>query len=445
MASKSLKDAADSEGAEGESSYEEVGLHSEGQQEKSDSRKLREQGTREDIESTHELVAAYNRADAEEESNALRQWLQRYSKCIDAGFAKHADDGVFEEMSHLAGIQPRCEEDKKLIKKMIFFLGKQIIDNCLDIRTTMAALAGALQRVDERVFDDDPAALLKLSNVLMAELEATQIAFTKTTHNTHSTTLFALHQALLVVHRIMAQFEGVSREQQWFQTFRTKLRNISDCQSHFPTFFQVKIVEQCLERLVIDPASGLRDVPRRMVSILSGCCYLYSGARKAVMADVDLDSIVKGCERFKASVAGQDRHDWYDEFLKLSGAAMLTSESTDFDDDFLLCVQVAMDAQASISKLEDANLLRFGIVNQLSHAVVHGKSPSVRTSAVTELVYVATRHLAYEGWDAEPAIIDAVLATLRDAHSDSSLEEMAETGVLCMESSDSQTVRVRFE
>ena len=445
MASKSLRDAGDNEGEEGESSYKETGLHSGAQLEKSDSRKLREQGAREDIKSTRDLVAAYNRAEAEEESNALHEWLQRYSQYLDAGFAKHADDGIFEEMSHLAGIGPRCEKDRKLIRKTIFFLGQQVADLTLDQRKTIAALAGALQAVDEVVFDDYPAALLKLSNVLLAELEATQTAFAKTTHGTHSTTLFALHQLLLLVHRITAPAKGVRPEQQWFQTFRTKLRNLSDCQTHFPTLFQVKIVEQCLERLVIGRARGLRDVPRGIVSLLSGCCCFYSGAWTALMADVDLDSIMKGCERFKEVVVSQDQHDWYNEFLKLTRASLLTSQSTDFDDDFVRCVQIAKDVQASISKLEDANLLRFGIVTLLSHAVVHGKSKSLRMSAMTELVYVATRYLAYERWDKEPAIIEAVLAALRDAHLDCSLEEMAETAVACMESSDSRTVRVRFD
>ena len=346
-------------------------------------------------------------------------------------------------MSCLAGIQPRFEKDKKLIRKTIVFLGQQVTDISLDQRKTTASFAAALQTVDESVFDDDPAAVLKLANVLLFELDTTQTAFVETTYNTHSITLFALYQALLLVQRITAPVADVSREKPWFQPFKMRLKSIADCQTHFPFLFQVKTVEQGLQRLVENSPSGLRDVSRRVMSAMYGCSFLYRGVRRALAADIDLDSLVKGCEKLKETISCADgQREWYDEFLKLNGAALLSSEKTDCDNDFMSCFQEAMVAQAKLSRRQDADLLRFGIVTQLSYAIVHGESPAFCKSAMTELVYLATRYVTYEGWDREPAIVRAILLALQDAHSISLLEELGETAVLCMKSSASPTVRV---
>ena len=446
MASKSLSESADGEEAVGRSSAEQSDPHGESQMKKSESRIMRELATREDVNSTSSLVKAYNQAESEEESKSLHQWLQRYSPYLDPGFARHAEGGIFNEMSYLAGIKPRCEEDNELIRKTIRFLGQQITDISLDQCKTVGAFAAALDVVDESVFNGDPALLLKLSNVLLGELDITQTAFIGAASNTHNMILFALYQTLLLVQSIAEPVAHGRQKQLWFQTVKTKLKNIADCQSHFPFFFQVKIVEQCLARLVMDSAVDLRDVPRRMMPILSGFCDIYSSVRKALTADIDLDRFMKGYKKIKKASADRgNQRGWYDEFLKLNGAALLSSESADFDNDFMPCVQEAMEAQANFTRREDTNLLRFGIVAQLSYASLHGKSETFCTGAMTELVSLATRFLTYEGWDMEPAIIDAVLVALQEAHSSSSLQEMAVTAVLCMTTSESQSVRVSFD
>ena len=88
MASSSRGEEADSKAVSVDSFSEVKELHEGAQLEESDSRKLREQGSREDINSTRELVAAYNQAENEDEAKALHLWLQRYSAYLNAGFAK---------------------------------------------------------------------------------------------------------------------------------------------------------------------------------------------------------------------------------------------------------------------------------------------------------------------------------------------------------------------
>ena len=174
-----------------------------------------------DITSTAALVKAFNAAQPAEQP-ALQQWVQRY---ID-WFSKEAVGSLTPEdmqaYRSLAHIQADTGEKKKLLKEYFNNLCNQVDEKYQHgeeplleaLEYTLQTLVEyTLQNDDSHVFGKlllklDPSSdvfegasnpLIQLGNKLLAKLDPGSNQFTKATYPTHRSTLYALHQTLVLI------------------------------------------------------------------------------------------------------------------------------------------------------------------------------------------------------------------------------------------------------
>ena len=373
----------------------------------------------ESLDSTEKLVEVYNGERHEREIFALREWLLAYKKFQDPDTTDYSKNMVLQEMACLARIQRHSPQDCELVRSTLGFLAQQVRDGGVDVNEPMRALLSALQRIDVAVFGQDPSDVVRVANMLIDKLDPGSTAFTRGTYATHSITLCALHQALVLLQVISPELLHPLPKQGLFQAFKNKVQVLAECQDYFPCLFQVKLVEQCWEHLAYNPDLTLARAAKRALIFLMGCGYLYHGLRKLVEADIEVEAFENAYKYIKEALEKPvHKRNWYYQYLRLKLMTNTCCKDQDQEcefDNFKEEFNKAMELQQTKElKKEEKELLRFGIVDLLRSIALRGKTSEITEFGIEELVFLGTKHVAYEGWIENPAVFEAILDALQD-------------------------------
>ncbi|MCG8340023.1 MAG: hypothetical protein MI674_01945, partial [Cytophagales bacterium] len=171
---------------------------------------LQKRMAQEDITSTEALVDSLNNAPPEDQE-VLQQWIQAYIKWFNRepiGNLTLQQGAAIHEYSLLARIRPDNPKRKQLLRDYFNSLcskideeyqqGEEPLIEALEY-TLQNLVEYTLQTIDSDVFDRNPVPLIQLGNKLLAKLDPDSNAFTKANYPTHRSTLYALHQALVLI------------------------------------------------------------------------------------------------------------------------------------------------------------------------------------------------------------------------------------------------------
>ena len=389
--------------------------HSERELNRSTSMILRDFIVRADVNSTIDLVNAYNSETDKEERDALYEWMEHYVMWFTDRKDAYLKAGIVEEYAVLTRIDPQEPRDARLVKDILSSLAGRAEGERLGNDESTAALNNALQAVDAAVFAGNPALLLDLASVLLSKLDPANTSFTKETYSTHEATLLALHHVFLLVREVAPNQLHPDYDDGFFQKMKKALENVSAQSCYFPIRFHVEVAKQSLKRLALKVPS---DVLRALKHGIKGFLYLYRGARRALVAEIDYDALERAYKELKEACSNQriSERRWYDELMKLNIVTQLSLGDTTGQSSFVDCFETLMKDQYEISYLEDRKLLAFGIIRQLQLLVADGKPRTIREIALDEIAQLALIYTQCDECYGDPDIVETLLDSLLHIH-----------------------------
>ena len=164
-------------------------------------RALQERMAQGDIKSIEALVDSLNAAQIPEEQQALQQWIEKYIGWFKDQSVGSLTSEDLQEYSCLAHIQA-TPENRRLLESYFNILCNKIKENQYGEEPLIQALEYTLQNMDSKVFEGNPSKLNRLGDELLAKLNSNKDSFTKTTYPTYRSTLYALHQVLVLIQLI---------------------------------------------------------------------------------------------------------------------------------------------------------------------------------------------------------------------------------------------------
>ncbi len=178
-----------------------------------------------------------------------------------------------QEYSALAHIQPSIPAHRELLDGYFESVWHKAQESRYNSEALLQALAYTLQHIDPQVFQGDPERLLQLSKQLLERLDATK-SFLRATYPTYRPILYALHQALVLIHQITPSSLPTTQENGLYQRFKKQLEAIADAAQYYPFVYHSLVLQQSLQRLASDEP---RENLERLGQGLLGALYLTQG------------------------------------------------------------------------------------------------------------------------------------------------------------------------
>ncbi|MCG8341039.1 MAG: NACHT domain-containing protein, partial [Cytophagales bacterium] len=383
-------------------------------------RALQERMAQGDIKSTEALVDSLNAAQIPEEQQALQQWIEKYIDWFKDQSVGSLTSADLQEYSCLAHIQA-TPENRRLLESYFNILCNKIKENQYGEEPLIQALEYTLQNMDSKVFEGNPSKLNRLGDELLAKLNSNKDSFTKTTYPTDRSTLYALHQTLVLIQRIAPGQLNPNQEDGPYSRFKTKIKAVSENTQYYPIVYYALLLEQSLQRLA-GPQARLQGSLRRLGQGLKGTIYLGQVARALAELNFNLDDFQKGFESLQEAFTrkGIEAEAWYDWHQAMNYASLLSLEDAGNYGVFEQGLNAIKGSKLS-QKLtkEGRTALRFGIVQQLRLLALHGPTQQVRTKSIQWLEDLAQP----EVWGGKPEVMEGLLDGLGEIAVQSQEEE----------------------
>ena len=356
-----------------------------------------------------QVVQALHAAQTLEEQQALQQVIR---KCIEWFSEKEieiltaADLQAYSALAHIEA----TPANRGLLTSYFRSLCNKIEDKVGD-NTLIEALEYTLQNIDSDVFDGNPAPLIKLGNTLFAKLDTDSNQFTKDTYPTYRSTLYALHQALVLIQQTSSS--RLDPTDQLYTRFKTKIADLKRNAQYYPIRYHALLLEQSLQRLA--------------------------------RPQFNLEDFLKGYQNLKEAFTRQgiQAEAWYDWHQAMHYASLLSLEDASKYGDFEQGLQEALkDSKIKQAPKEGRQALRFGIAQQLRLLALEGPTEQVREASTKQLSELAQP----EVWGGKPAVMEAMLDGLAAiaVHSQGAEKEQAQEALESLKSfSDGPAVHLR--
>ncbi|MCG8387071.1 MAG: hypothetical protein MJA30_16105, partial [Cytophagales bacterium] len=386
-------------------------------------RALQERMEKGDITSTESLVKAFNAAQTPQEQRALQQGIQKYIEWFNGQSVGDLTPAATQEYTCLAHIQA-TPENRWLLERYFNNLCNKIDKEYQHSeKPLIEALEYTLQNMDSAVFDGNPAPLTHLGDKLLAKLDPGSNEFTKATYPTHRSTLYALHQTLILIQRIAPDKWDPTREEGLYSRFKARIQAISASTKYYPIRYHARLLKQSLQRLEEDQ-SRLQDRLKRVGHGLEGMIYLYQGVRALADLEVDLEAFKSCYESLQAALDKPhiDKRPWYDSHQLMNYASLLSLKDPTQYGEFEDRLQTFQSKEAGMRE-KDRTALRFGIVQQLRVLALGGLTQQVRKQSIQWLKELAQP----EEWGGDPAVMEGLLDGLASiaVHSQGAEKEQA--------------------
>ena len=381
---------------------------------------LQERMVQGNITSTSSLVDSFNAAQTPEEQQALEQWIQKYIRWFNDQ-TQHVGNLALmreevQEYTCLAHIKASTEKNRRLLRSYFDNLCNKIDREYQHGEVTLLeALEYTLQNMDSHVFEGNPAPLIHLGNTLLAKLDTDSNKFTKDTYPTYRSTLYALHQTLVLIQQISHSRLNPTQDE-LYSRFKTKIDDLKRNAAYYPIRYHVRLLKQSLQRLARYQAR-LQDRLRRVGQGLKGGACLYQGAHALSTLVFDIDAFLPGYASLQAASGHQ--YTWYDWHQAINYAGLLSLEDPDKYRNFEECLKTFKAKEATMRKEKDRKALRFGIVMQLRMLALHGPTGEVRKKSIKWLEDLAN----LEEWGGDGEVMEGLLDGLASIAVHSQREE----------------------
>ena len=332
-----------------------------------------------DITSTQGLVEALNAAQTPEEQQALQQWIQPYVDWFIQQPIEALPLPYLQEYTCLAHIKA-TPENRQLLESYFNSLYNKIEKEYQHGEESLIeVLEYTLQGIDSTVFNGNPEPLIQLGNKLLAKLDSGSDAFTKANYPTHRSTLYALHQILVLIKRMAPNQLDPNQKEGLYSRLKTKIATLKQSADYYPIRYHALLLEQSLERL--------EGSQRPVKQVLQGTIYPGQVARARSELNFNLEDFLKGCDNLKEafSCQGIQAGAWYDWHQVMNHASLLSLEDASKYSDFEQCLAILKDKASMLVEEKDRTALIFGMVQQLRMLVLDSPSEQVRQKSMEHL------------------------------------------------------------
>ncbi|MCG8341022.1 MAG: hypothetical protein MI674_07180, partial [Cytophagales bacterium] len=386
-----------------------------------------------------------------------------------------------QEYSSLAHIQA-TPENRRLRESYFNSLCNKIKGGQYGETPLIEALEYTLQNIDSDVFEGNPSTLIWLGKDLLAKLDPSSNKFTKATYSTHRSTLYALHQTLVLIQLIdPSQWdEGI------YSQFKEKVEAIAGNANYYPFRYHALLLDQILQRLKSEEYRA-RLKRMRIVDGLRAGWAVGQAVVSMAAGKLDIDALKKIYESLKAAFAreGIEAKSWYDRYQDIVQCIHALEDIRSEIKDFLGNCKTLEDAfasekmeektwydchqavkYASILSLGDSNkysvfeqglealqkaklknneegrkALCFGIVQQLRLLALHGPTEQVRKQSIQWLEDLAKP----EAWGGDAEVMEGLLDGLAIVvHSQGEEKEVAQEALKSLTGSSPRAEPARF-
>ena len=405
---------------------------------------LQERMAQVDITSTEGLVKSLNEAQIPEEQQNLQEWVRAYVSWFAQQPIETLTPALIQEYTCLADIRADQAGSRQLLASYFNSLCNKIQVGQYGEEPLIEALEYTLQTIDSRVFAGNPAPLIKLGNELLARLDPDKNAFNKATYPTHRSTLYALHQTLVLLKQIDPNRWDATQNQGLYSQFKAQVQAIAEtAQYYYPICYHAQLLKQGLKRLETEGLQvRLQEGLRRVGLGLQAGLYFHQAARALAVLDLEVNTLMSGTQSLQAALTSQHikAKPWYDALQQLNQSCLSVLEDGAQYASFRERLEALKDNKAIIRKEKYRKALRYGVVQQLSLLALEGPTAEIRQESTAELGSLLG------SWSVDAEIRDALLTSLTDIHAGSQVgDQSSSAGALSRSlfSSISHSVRSR--
>ena len=380
----------------------------------SDEKKLRALMRQKGVDSTTSLVQIYNGSPAGETEQLLQQCLRLYGETKE----KHVDAGNVMEYVELCKMKHRTEDDKKLLRDVVFFLSDWIPGDKFADESVAEALYRSLIWTPPEVFQQDLTELTEVADKLMDSLRP-KPRLTEANFLKHEATFMALHQVFVLMQSIACE-KVVSEEKTTFQrSLRTKRSSMGISCKHYPVLYYFRLIEQGIQRLKLDEESTIAEQFFQFLQMFTcGFLRIAHAMIQITKLDIDPDKLGDLPGKLKELVDNIDvaERQWYDLLQVLSVAGRKTVEDHQNLPIFEESYRTVEESVWKIRLNADGKALLFGLMQELRRLALAPDSAEVRISGSSKLFALADA-VTKSVWVRDKQIVEALLCCLHTVHS----------------------------
>ena len=385
-------------------------------------------------DSTAALVKDFNDAQTTQKRQVLVQCIGWFSKEA----VETLTTADLQAYSALAHIQADTPANRELLASYFNSLCNKVKQGQYGEKPLIEALEYTLQNMDSQVFDGDPEPLIRLGNDLLDRLDPRKNALIKKAYPTYRSTLYALHQTLVLIKLIGVQGQlDSTKEQGLYRQFEAKIQALSDNTEHYPIVYHARLLEQSLKRLKEHEKLSGR-ILKRGFHFLQGAAYSGQVVLGAIQIGLEVDAIKEAYDHFKEALTRQGikAEDWYDWHHTMNYASLLSlKDARKYKDVFEKELAVLLPAlkDKKIKHQEGRQALRFGVVQQLRMLALDSPIDTVREASTKKLVELAQ----VKEWGGKTNVMEGLLDGLAEIakHSQGAEKEQAKKALEKLNSS----------
>ena len=382
-------------------------------EERYDPKLLRFVARKHNISSTKSLVAAYNVTTDENERAVLLGWLCKYHKRK----ADCLEPNAVLEYAELANIAPRSISEKDILKDLIRDLTSCICEGNFLTPNNAVALYRALVNIVPSAYGGT-AQLMATARKLMGSLTE-ELKLTREIFADHETAFLALHQTFFLLRCANQAPIDEEEKQELRRTIAAKERTMKLSCKHYPVNFHFKALRQAVERLKDEDAtSQIAQTKRYLLCGLCGFMDVLHFLRNLTRCDIDPADVLDAYERNQAAIdnMGVTERPWFDSFRRLMAKRLETSKDKTKLRFFMSEFDTAIHSQYEMTKGEDLQSLRFGIIQETRLLASQTTCETVRKEVTKKLLMLSTRRTIFEEWFEDADIFTAFLDALHEIH-----------------------------
>ena len=389
----------------------------------SDAKKLRALMRQKGVDSTTSLVRIYNGSLTAEAERLLQQCLRIYGETKE----EHVNADKVIEYAELCKMKPRTEDDKELLRDVVFFLSDWIPSDKFAAKGVAEALYRSLLWTPPAIFQQDLAKLTALADKLTASLRP-KPKLTEANFLEHEATFMALHQVFVLMQSIARGRMSMKEKKSCLFSLRKKWLSMEESYTYYPVRHYFTLIEQSIQRLKLDEETSfaqqtiqfLQITIRWFLYIPATHLFLYTFlvTRQLVKCDIDPDAFRELLKKLKELVANVDaaERQWYDLLLDLSVAGRKAVEDRQELEIFEESYKAVIESVWKTRLGEDGRALLFGLMQELRHLALAQCSAEVRASGSSKLFALADA-VTKSVWVKDEHIVEALLCCLHAVHS----------------------------
>ena len=334
--------------------------------------------------------------------------------------------------------------NSKLLKHYFHSLCDKVKKGSSGEELPIQALAYALAHLDPIIFEGDSKPLLDLGTNLLAKLNPSQRELKQADYPSARATLEALSQTLFLVHEVAPKNLNV-REGSLYQSFQSRLQEITDRAQYYPITYHASILKQTL-RLLKGLKTEHKSNFRRVLQGLLGAANLVAVGQGLAIGELQPTESQAGVSFLKKAVRKHriEQKPWYSTLLVLEErmlACLQDPSSKAYPEPAALEARVQSINMSSL-RLKDIattkvqqyrQALRFGIAMQLQTLALQGPTSAfrkVRKGSIERLITLGQPRLWGSDGEVMTGLLDSLALVAVQRHQERSSEaSMARTAL----------------